>query len=227
MKGRCGYHERVIEDGIAPLSVARMTKGQLDRRARLIEAVVELIEEVGAEDIQIRDVAERSGVALGTIYKYFGSKDHLLAAALSEWQQRLTRRVLASSGGAAGDHRAQLSAYIREALKAFHRHPEKAALMIQMLTSHDPNVVATVVAMGQTNRALLESLLHGIAAEEIPIISFALDAALMSAVAATVTGQQSLRESTEKVEGTARLLIGNAKPSAAPTRRQAKRRTPA
>ena len=40
-------------------------------------------------------VAERSGVALGTTYRYFASKEHLLASALVEWQARLTDRLLA------------------------------------------------------------------------------------------------------------------------------------
>ena len=37
------------------------------------------------EDMGMKDVAERSGVALGTIYRYFSSKDHVAAAALLEW----------------------------------------------------------------------------------------------------------------------------------------------
>lgn len=37
------------------------------------------------ERIQIRDVAEGSGVALGTVYRYFTSKEHLYAAVLRDW----------------------------------------------------------------------------------------------------------------------------------------------
>ena len=73
-----------------------MTSRQLIRRAKVIEAVIDLIADVGAEAVQMRDVAQRSGVALATVYRYFSSKDHLLAAALEDWQKRLTRRILAS-----------------------------------------------------------------------------------------------------------------------------------
>ena len=72
-----------------------MTSGQLVRRAKIIEAVIDLIADVGAEAVQMRDVAQRSGVALATVYRYFRSKEHLLAAALEDWQKRLTRRILA------------------------------------------------------------------------------------------------------------------------------------
>ena len=75
-----------------------MTSAQLVRRAKIIEAVIDLIADVGAEAVQMRDVAQRSGVALATVYRYFSSKEHLLAAALEDWQKRLTRRILAAGG---------------------------------------------------------------------------------------------------------------------------------
>ena len=84
-----------------PLTVDAMTRGQIARRRKLLDAVVQLVAEVGPERVQMRDVAERSGVALGTAYRYFSSKDHLLAAAMSDWQERLAERVLAESAGRA------------------------------------------------------------------------------------------------------------------------------
>ena len=78
-----------------------MTTRQLVRRATIIEAVIDLIAEVGADAVQMRDVSKRSGVALGTVYRYFNSKDYLLAAALEDWQKRLTRRIIASRAGRA------------------------------------------------------------------------------------------------------------------------------
>ena len=76
-----------------------MTSRQLVRRAKIIEAVIDLIADVGAEAVQMRDVAQRSGVVLATVYRYFNSKDYLLAAALEDWQKRLTRRILAARAG--------------------------------------------------------------------------------------------------------------------------------
>ena len=49
--------------------------------------------EGGYEAVQMRDVAARANVALGTIYRYFSSKDHLLAAVMVEWCRDLERRV--------------------------------------------------------------------------------------------------------------------------------------
>jgi len=89
------------QSDIVPL--ADMTSGQLVRRAKIIEEVIDLIAEVGADAVQMRDVAQRSGVALATVYRYFRSKEHLLAAALEDWQKRLTRRILAARSSTDGD----------------------------------------------------------------------------------------------------------------------------
>lgn len=48
-------------------------------------AALELATEAGYEGVQMREIAERADVALGTVYHYFSSKDHLLAASMTEW----------------------------------------------------------------------------------------------------------------------------------------------
>jgi len=56
-------------------------------------AALELGADGGYEAVQMRDVAASAEVALGTIYRYFPSKDALLAAAMLEWMEDLERRV--------------------------------------------------------------------------------------------------------------------------------------
>ena len=56
-----------------------LTKSQAARRGRVIEAALTLGSDGGYDAVQMRDVATKAGVALGTIYRYFSSKDHLLA----------------------------------------------------------------------------------------------------------------------------------------------------
>ena len=57
-----------------------LTANQAARRGRVLDAALELAAEGGYDAVQMRDVAARAQVALGTIYRYFSSKDHLLAA---------------------------------------------------------------------------------------------------------------------------------------------------
>ena len=59
----------------------------------MLVAALELGADGGYEAVQMRDVAASAEVALGTIYRYFPSKDALLAAAMLEWMEDLERRV--------------------------------------------------------------------------------------------------------------------------------------
>jgi TetR/AcrR family transcriptional regulator, cholesterol catabolism regulator len=185
-----------------------MTSRQLIRRARIIEAVIDLIADVGADAVQMRDVAQRSGVALATVYRYFNSKDHLLAAALEDWQKRLTRRILASRGGRTDqDPVPGILDYLRRAQRAFYRNPEMTALMLQTARSTAPEARATIDQMNRTNTEMFNSLLDGVAPEDIPNITFGLNAALSNALAGVLTGMLTSEEAQCRVEWVARVLL--------------------
>jgi len=68
---------------------------QRDRRRRMLDATVELASQGGFDAVQMRAVADRADVALGTLYNYFPSKIHLLVSALG----RELERGLASTAG--------------------------------------------------------------------------------------------------------------------------------
>jgi AcrR family transcriptional regulator len=70
-----------------------LTARQAARRERIIRAALELAAKGGYDAVQMRDVAARADVALGTIYHYFSSKDHLLAATLVVWTRDLQRQL--------------------------------------------------------------------------------------------------------------------------------------
>jgi len=184
-----------------------MTSGQLARRAKIIEAVIDLIADVGADAVQMRDVAQRSGVALATVYRYFSSKEHLLAAALEDWQKRLTRRVLAAAGPAEQGPLPGILDYLQRAQRAFHRNPKMTALMLQAMTSTDPEAKAAIDHMGRTNVEMFDRLLEGVATEQMSDVGFGLNAALTSALTAVLTGALTLDESLRRVEWVARTLI--------------------
>ena len=71
---------------------------QRDRRRRILEATLQLASKGGYEAVQMRAVAERADVALGTLYRYFPSKIHLLVSALAleleRIQEKLDRRPI-------------------------------------------------------------------------------------------------------------------------------------
>ncbi len=73
----------------------------------------------------MRDVAVAADVALGTIYRYFASKDHLLAEVQVEWVRDLGRRVHARPprGGLVAD---RVIDVLRRATRAMEAEPKLA-----------------------------------------------------------------------------------------------------
>ncbi len=57
----------------------RLGRAQIERRERLLEAARSLASEGGYPAVTIRDVADRAEMGLATVYRYFSSKDHLIA----------------------------------------------------------------------------------------------------------------------------------------------------
>src|SRR5215471_4568225 len=73
---------------------------QRERRKRILDATLELASRGGYEAVQMRAVADRADVALGTLYRYFPSKIHLLVSALaSEFAHDVERSAVRATPG--------------------------------------------------------------------------------------------------------------------------------
>lgn len=74
---------------------------KVDRAALVRRALVELVAEHGFRGTSMAAVAERAGVATGTAYVHYGSKDELVLAAYVEAKQALGAAALAVAHPAA------------------------------------------------------------------------------------------------------------------------------
>src|ERR1700728_3206640 len=66
---------------------------QRDRQKRILDATLSLASKGGYDAVQMRAVAERADVALGTLYRYFPSKIHLLVSALVREFERTQEKL--------------------------------------------------------------------------------------------------------------------------------------
>ncbi|MBK7824019.1 TetR/AcrR family transcriptional regulator [Nannocystis sp.] len=64
-----------------------------ERTRRILDAAVQLAEAGGFAAVRLRDVAQTSGVALGTVYKRFRSKEDLLLGVLTEELHELRAQI--------------------------------------------------------------------------------------------------------------------------------------
>ncbi|MGH9029308.1 MAG: TetR family transcriptional regulator [Acidimicrobiales bacterium] len=117
-----------------------LTRAQEARRKRVVDAAMELALEGGYDSVQMRDVAARARVAMGTVYRYFSSKDHLLAAALVHWVEQLDVRLAqAPPRGSTASER--VLDVLERALRAMARQPKLVAAVFTSLASSDPAAV--------------------------------------------------------------------------------------
>jgi AcrR family transcriptional regulator len=117
-------------------STDALTKSQAARRQRVLVAALELGADGGYDAVQMRDVAATAEVALGTIYRYFPSKDALLAAAMVEWMEDLERRLIQRAPKGATTS-ARVYDVLRRAVGTMERRPQLAEAVITALTSDD------------------------------------------------------------------------------------------
>jgi TetR/AcrR family transcriptional regulator, cholesterol catabolism regulator len=66
---------------------------QRERRKRILDATLALASKGGYDAVQMRNVAEGADVALGTLYRYFPSKIHLLVGALTEEMEQIQDKL--------------------------------------------------------------------------------------------------------------------------------------
>lgn len=118
-----------------------LTASQLARRDRVIRTALDLGASGGYDAVQMRDVATSAGVALGTIYRYFSSKDHLLAAAMVEWVHDLERRVgqRPPKGNTTSE---RVQEVLHRATRAMEKEPKLSEAVVTALLSPDRGAAA-------------------------------------------------------------------------------------
>jgi AcrR family transcriptional regulator len=194
---------------------AELSPEQQDRRRRLIDAAFELGAEGGYDAVQMRDVSITANVALATIYRYFTSKDDLLAAAMTEWTGRLRGRVAQSPprGATAAD---QIVDVLHRACRAMERQPKLSEALVRALSSADEGVRAS----GADVRSHIASMGDGILADLDPQVRADILAVLghvwYSTLVSWANGRRDFSTVMTELERAARLLI-------TPYEREAKR----
>jgi AcrR family transcriptional regulator len=210
----------VAKEETLPQPVSTMSAAQLARRHRLTDAVIEMIDQVPPDQLQMRDVAERSGVALGTAYRYFSSKDHLLAAAWADWNRRLTDRVRgevsrdqARGVGAADDPPdggacTRVLGFLHRELRAFQRHPNFARLVTHVEVASDPFASEELAGLADDNRTVMVALMSDVPPEVARPAMTAINATLASGLVSWTAGRLTFPDLVRQIEDVTRLVLG-------------------
>ena len=184
-----------------------LSKSQAERRRRVIGAAIDLGAGGGYDAVQMRDLSARSDVALGTIYRYYSSKDHVLAEALVEWVEDLEGQIARRppTGDTTADRMVDI---LRRATRAMEREPKLSEAVITALAAADPKVIECQRVVGTTmariqDRAFSDDFDADTRAGIVRMLGWIWYAALVG----WVNGWSGIGKVGDELELAARLLI--------------------
>jgi TetR/AcrR family transcriptional regulator, cholesterol catabolism regulator len=182
----------VPADGAPPEAEAG-SAAQRERRKRILDATLALASKGGYDAVQMRTVAERADVALGTLYRYFPSKIHLLVSGLAREFERTIDKLGKSPipGDTAYDRMLHVLARVTRAMQ---RDPLLTEAMTRAFMFADPSAAAEVNTVARLMEQMLTKAMH--------------DGELwLSNLVAWVTRRASANDVANHLELAARLLL--------------------
>lgn len=132
-----------------------------DRRDKILDVAVALAEEGGFENVRQRDVAANAGVALGTLYKRFRSKEDILCAALERETEVLERRMeLNPAPGKTPIER--ITNFFQIITRGLLRKPKYARAVVRAMASGEEGVAQTVASYQGRLTGLIIAAMRGV-----------------------------------------------------------------
>jgi AcrR family transcriptional regulator len=133
------------------------------RRRRIVDTALRALDEQPYEHVQMRDVAAATGIALGTLYRHFSSKEHLYATVLLEWAAAGRSEAVRRAGAPdPADPAARVRARIHGVIAAYSAQPQFYRVQVLLHSSTDPNARAVMAEFDAIARAVLATDLAGV-----------------------------------------------------------------
>lgn len=192
------------EDGLTP--------SQQERRARILASAAELAAEGGWDAVQMREVATRSDVALGTLYRYFPSKEFLLVSVMISEIGVLADR-LAVRPPEGSDPVERVVDVLRRANRALLRQQPVTVAMIRALVSGNEDIADAVRQIRSLMRRIISDALGADsdsldATDDDPLHIDLLSDVWFASLVSWISGVQAPDDLVPKLERATRALLG-------------------
>ena len=199
---------RTTTDALSVVGDAELgSAAQRERRKRILDATLTLASKGGYDAVQMRTVAERADVALGTLYRYFPSKIHLLVSALTleleRTQDKLDRRPL--PGETPYDRILHVLSRVTQTMQ---REPMLTEAMTRAFMFADPSAAAEVNTVArQMERMFTQAMHEGEPSADDIAIARVIGDVWLSNLVAWVTRRATTDDVSTRLELSARLLL--------------------
>ena len=182
---------------------------QRDRRKRILDATIALASRGGFDAVQMRAVAEQADVALGTLYRYFPSKIHLLVSALGREFERAeaTSRDKPIPGDTPHE---RVMHVLTRTTRGLQGEPHLTEALTRAFMFADASVQNEIHAVGMLLTSMLTRAMHPgktELTEEDVAIARVIGDVWLSALVGWVTGRTTSEDVTKQMDVAVRLLL--------------------
>jgi AcrR family transcriptional regulator len=154
----------------------------------------------------MKTVAERSGVALATLYRWFASKDHLLTEVLLSWGAELSG-ALETDPPRGDDPPSRLSDALRRVMDTAASRPRLAEAVVAAVLAVEP---AVFEAQADFHALVVTWIDIAIGDDEVAdreAVVEVLELVVFAAIIGLVSGSDTAESAGHKLETAARLLL--------------------
>lgn len=181
------------------------SQARRQRRTRVLDATLAIASQGGFEAVQMRAVAERAGIAVGTLYSYFPSKVHLLVTALGREFERID--TMADYPMVRGSAPQRLHQMISGLNRSWQRHPLLTEAMTRAFAFADDSVAAELDHVATLADGLLaRAISDGKPTEEQYQLARVISDVWLSNLLAWVNNRASTAEVNTRLDLAIRLL---------------------
>lgn len=181
------------------------------RRERILDAAVALADEGGYDAVQMRSVAERADVALGTLYRYFPSKVHLLVAALGRTFQQLGESM--QTAGEAGTPEARVYRVVAHVTRFLAKNRRLSGAMVRALMMADAEAAGDVEEIDNVLVGFIAAASHAPgeqASERDTVIAHIIGKVWLIDVVWFLSGRMTVSQVLEDLESTIAVCMRGA-----------------
>jgi AcrR family transcriptional regulator len=181
---------------------------QLARRERILDAAVELASDGGYDAVQMREVADRAEVALGTLYRYFPSKDHLLVSAMGRTFIELRDSVQPPTGSSTPEER--VYRIVAAVTRYLAKNRRLSGAMIRALVIADADAGREVDAVGDIMVGFIAAASHEpgeTPTERDALVAHIIGKVWLTDVLTLLTRRMTVSQVLEDLEATIALVM--------------------
>jgi TetR/AcrR family transcriptional regulator, cholesterol catabolism regulator len=181
---------------------------QLARRERILDAAVELATDGGYDAVQMREVADRADVALGTLYRYFPSKVHLLVSAMGRTFNEL--QVGVETSGASSTPEERVYRVVAAVTRYLAKNRRLSGAMIRALMMADQDAGREVDAVGDLMVGFIAAASHEpgtTPSERDTLVAHVIGKVWLTDVLTLLTRRMTVSQVLEDLEATIALVM--------------------